>query len=173
MCSSHAFHKYGLSWERREPATIHRRSIVQTVSCPHRSVLDDGRIECEKITIGDREVTPAVCERCPAAACACQHLRFSLEKIALTPITVRRANGNVEVWDDQAPRVSLRRSACALKTVPVSSPADCLACATRLSWPGPTLDAAAAPPLAEVLAENVIPFVRPLRTRAGIPCTSP
>ncbi len=146
---------------------------MQTVSCPSRSVLDDGRIECQRITTGDREVSPTICDRCPAAACACQHLRFSLEKITLTPITVRRANGHVEVWDDQAPRVSFLCSACALKTAPVSSPADCLACSMRLAWPAETFDRAAAPQLAEVLGDNVIPFVRPLRTRAGLPRTSP
>ncbi len=143
------------------------------VCCPSRSVLDDGRVRCAKIKTGDREVVPAICDRCPAAACACQHLRFSLEKITLTPITVRRADGRVEVWDDQAPEVSFLRAACALKTAPVSPTNDCLACALRLAWPAQMLDSAAAPQPAEVRVDNVIPFVRPLHSRAGVPCTSP
>jgi hypothetical protein len=146
---------------------------VQTVSCPSRSVLDDGRIECQKIATGDREVSPAICDQCAAAACACQHLRFSLEKIALTPITVRQANGHVEVWDDQAPRVSFLRGACALKTAPVSTPADCLACSMRLAWPSEAPNQRFVPPVVEALGDNVIPFVKPLRTRAGVPCASP
>jgi hypothetical protein len=143
------------------------------VSCSSRSVLDDGQIRCAKIKIGDREVAPAVCDRCPAAACACQHLRFSLEKITLTPITVRRANGRVEIWDDQAPRVSFLQAACALKTAPVSPADDCLACPMRLAWPAQAFDGAAVPQPAEALGDNVIPFVRPLRSRADVPCTSP
>jgi len=140
--------------------------------CPHRSVLDDGRIKCEKITIGDHEVSPALCFQCPAAACDCQNLRFSLEKITLTPITVRRANGHVDVWDDQAPQVSFLRSACALKTAPVSSRADCLACSMRLSWIGQTPHQPAVTQPTVALGDNVIPFVRPPRTRPGVPCTS-
>jgi hypothetical protein len=145
---------------------------VRTVSCPSRSVLDDGRIKCDKIALGDHDVSPAICEHCPAPACDCQHLRFSLEKITLTPITVRRASGHVEVWDDQEPRVSFLRSACALKTTPVTSPADCLACCMRLSWMGQSADQSVVTQMAMALGDNVIPFVRPPRSRPGVSCTS-
>ena len=145
---------------------------MQRASCPRRSVLDDGRIKCDKIATGDHEVSPAICFQCPAAACDCQHLRFSLEKITLIPITVRRASGHVEVWDDQAPRLSFVRSACALKTAPVTSPADCINCAMRLDWPAQTPDQTTVTQLAVTLGNNVIPFVRPPRRRPGVPCTS-
>jgi hypothetical protein len=140
--------------------------------CQHRAVLEDGRVTCSKIALGDREVSPEICAHCPARACNCQHLRFSLEKIALTPITVRWASGRVEVWDDQPPRVSFLHSACAQKTMPILSPADCVACSLRDSLTPETTPQAAFAPAPVALGENVIPFVRPLRREPNQPCIS-
>jgi hypothetical protein len=141
--------------------------------CPHRSVSEDGRLTCDKIALGDHEVSPAICDNCPARACDCQHLRFSLEKVTLTPITVRWASGRTEVWDDQPPRVSFLRSACALKKTPVASPAVCLACCSlRQAWAVETLDQPAAHQAVLPLADNVLPFVRSLHREPSLPCTS-
>jgi len=141
--------------------------------CQHRSVSEDGRVTCDKIIVGDDEVSPQVCANCPASASDCQHLRFCLEKIALTPITVRWASGRMEVWDDQPPRVSFLRAACALKATPVLSPADCLDCASRHSVVPETTEQAIVSPVPVALGDNVIPFVRPLHQEPSLPCTSP
>jgi hypothetical protein len=140
--------------------------------CQHRSVSEDGRVTCDKIVIGDNEVSPRICERCPAIVCNCQHLRFSLEKIALTPVTVRWASGRMEVWDDQPPHVSFVRAACALKTTPVLSPVDCPACASRHSMIAEAADQVVVPPAPAGLPDNVLPFVRPLPQEPSLPCTS-
>jgi hypothetical protein len=141
--------------------------------CQHRSVSEDGRVTCDKIVTGDHEVSPQVCNECPASICNCQHLRFSLEKIALTPIAVRWASGRTEVWDDQPPRVSFLRAACALKTTPILSPTDCLACPLRHSVVPASTDQAIVSPVPLALGDNVIPFVRPLHQEPSLPCTSP
>lgn len=140
-------------------------------SCPHRSVSIEGRIKCDKIEAGDNEVHPALCHQCPARRCECQHLRFALEKIVLTPVTVRWATGLVEIWDDQPPRVSLVRSACSLKTTPVVSPAECLCCSLRLSWPMEASHHRAVPDVTTPLADNVLPFIRRPHKQPGVPCT--
>jgi hypothetical protein len=140
--------------------------------CQHRTVLEDGRVTCDKIVLGDPEVSLEICDNCPAQACNCQHLRFSLKKIALTPITVRWANGHREVWDDQPPRVSFLHSACAQKTTSVLSPTDCLACSMRHSIATEPVDQVIAPPAPVALGENVIPFVRPLHREPSLPCIS-
>lgn len=142
-------------------------------ACQHRSVSEDGRVTCDKIVVGDHEVSPQVCDNCPASICNCHFLRFSLEKTALTPITVRWASGRMEVWDDQPPRVSFLRAACALKTTPVLSPADCLDCPLRHSIVAGTTDQMIVPPVPVALGDNVIPFVRPLHQEPSLPCTSP
>jgi hypothetical protein len=140
--------------------------------CPHRSVLDDGRVTCDKIALGDHEVSTAICDDCPARASNCQHLRFSLEKIALTPITVRWASGRMEVWDDQPPRVSFLRSACVLKKTPVASHLECLACSLRQASAAQTIDQPAVHQPVVPLADNVLPFVRSLHQEPSLPCTS-
>jgi len=100
-------------------------------TCEHRRVADDGRITCAKIVLGEDQVCASSCGQCPAQTCDCQHLRFSLQKTSCSPITVRWANGHIEIWDDQPPLVSFLHSACALKIVAVSSAEDCLACQLR------------------------------------------
>lgn len=123
--------------------------------------------------MGDHEVSPQVCDDCPATICNCQFLRFALEKTALTPITVRWASGRMEVWDDQPPRVSFLRAACSLKTTRVLSPTDCLDCPLRHSVVPTTTDQPAVSPVPLALGDNVIPFVRPLHQEPSLPCTSP
>jgi len=149
-------------------------------SCPHRSVLEDGRIRCHKIEGSDQEVSPEICLLCPARDPQCLHFRFSLRKSASSPVTVRWPSGRTEVWDDRPPYVSLLRSACALKKSRVHYPAECFSCPLRehpglRSWPSvPVPDT----PVAGV--NNVIPFpgrsVRKdnppshLSQRGGAPC---
>jgi hypothetical protein len=99
--------------------------------CQHRKVSDEGRIICSKIALGDNQVSPNLCRDCPAKACNCDHLRFSLQKPSLSPIVVRWGNGHTEVWDDQPPALSFLHSACSLKALPISSPRDCMGCALR------------------------------------------
>jgi len=49
--------------------------------CGFRQVAEDGRIFCQKIRVGEREVTPGVCRTCPVAGIGCEHLRFTLEQV--------------------------------------------------------------------------------------------
>ena len=145
---------------------------MQGGSCPHRRVSADGHITCDKIALGERDVSPDICHHCPARICDCQHLRFSLEKIALTPITVRWISGHVEVWDDDPPRVFFLRSACEVKTTPVKSPGDCLSCSLRKSCLPEAPRELAIPDTGFAPSDNVLPFVRPAQKqlrRAQVP----
>jgi hypothetical protein len=137
--------------------------------CPHRSVSTEGRIKCDKIEAGDKEVCPALCHHCPARTCDCQHLRFSLEKIALTPITVRWATGLIEVWDNEPPHISFLTSACSVKATPVVSPAECLACSLRLSWRTEVALHHPVPDASIPLSDNVLLFPRPPCKKPGLP----
>ena len=133
---------------------------MREYTCEHRRVADDGRITCAKIVLGDDQVSASSCGQCPAQTCHCQHLRFSLQKTSCSPITVRWANGHIEIWDDQPPLVSFLHSACALKIVAVSSPEDCLRCYLRQAWhPEKQIQFGTrqAVPLAR---DNLIPLVR-------------
>lgn len=100
--------------------------------CQFRQVDNHGRILCNLIKSGDREVSVNLCRACPVAQINCQHLRAGLEKKVSTPITVRFATGRVEVWDDAPPVIEFKQAACAAKTMPVHSPRDCAGCAIRL-----------------------------------------
>jgi len=140
--------------------------------CRHRSVQDDGRITCQKIVGADNEVSPHICLHCPAAACDCLVLRFSLEKVALTPIVVRWADGRAELWDDQPPHVSFLRSSCALSKSPVRSPDECLVCPLRESPASAGPQLVAVPVAALMAGDNVIPFVRRLTNQPGVPSSS-
>jgi len=97
--------------------------------CSHRSVATDGRIVCDIIALGDSEISANLCRDCPAKAIACEHLRFSLQKMASSPITVRYATGRVEVLDDHPPRIAFLRAACVEKVAPINSPRECVGCA--------------------------------------------
>lgn len=96
--------------------------------CSHRSVAKDGRIVCDLIASGDNEVSASQCHECPARAIACEHLRFSLQKTASSPITVRYATGRVEILDDHPSRIAFLRAACAEKVAPINSPRECAGC---------------------------------------------
>ena len=96
-----------------------------------RSVARDGRIICDKITEGDNEVSPNLCRDCPAGQIKCDKLRFSLQKFSPSPIVVRYGNGHSEVWNDESPRITFLRAACAAKIAPISDPRQCAACALR------------------------------------------
>ena len=97
-------------------------------TCPHRSVSDDGRIVCKMIFGGDNEITPWLCHECPISHTDCEHLRFTLKKIASEPITVRYVTGRVEVLNDGPARVVFLRAACARKVLPIGSPLECVNC---------------------------------------------
>jgi len=99
--------------------------------CEHRTVAEDGRIFCQKITAGDNEVTPNVCRNCPFLTINCGHLRFTLRQTAATSIVVRYGNGRTQVWDDEPPRVTFLRAACAARVMPVESPKQCAGCSLR------------------------------------------
>jgi len=104
---------------------------MQKYTCEYRKVSDDGRIICSKIVLGDNQVSPNLCRDCPAKACNCEHLRFSLQKPSLSPIIVRWGNGHTEIWNDQPAAVSFLHSACEAKTIAILSPRDCIGCALR------------------------------------------
>lgn len=99
--------------------------------CQHRGVSEDGKVVCRKIGRGDQEVTLSICEACPAAACNCGHLRFSLEKEGDSPVVVRYGNGRSEVLDRGAQGVRLTKSACAVQLRTVDTRHDCNGCALR------------------------------------------
>jgi hypothetical protein len=129
-------------------------------TCDYRRVSDDGRVTCGKIALGDDEVSVAVCHNCPARICDCPHLCFSLQKISRSPVRVRWANGHVEMWNDQPPGVSFLRSACALKTISISSPEECLGCDLRHVWPPEEQMHIVSVRGVRPLPDNVIPFAR-------------
>ena len=99
--------------------------------CPFRLVDSVGQILCDKIKIGERQVSAQICNACPVAAIDCAHLRATLEQQSRPAITVRWGNGKSEVWDTAAPTVALGRAACAAKVMPIHSPRDCAGCALR------------------------------------------
>lgn len=126
-------------------------------TCQYRSVAQDGRITCKAISLGDNEVSPNLCRECPVKAIACDHLRFSLQKIASSPITVRYATGRVEVLDDQPSRIAFLRAACAEKVVPINSPIECAHCVLHSQ---PTTIPTTTPATTSVGEGKVIPFPR-------------
>jgi len=127
-------------------------------TCPHRSVSKDGRVICTMIQLGDdNEVSPSLCRECPARTIACDHLRFSLQKIASRPITVRYATGRVEILDDQPPRIGFLRAACEEKVLPIHSPVECAQCRMHSVPAAPFSPTPAATPTYE---GKVIPFPR-------------
>ena len=127
--------------------------------CPFRHVDDEGHILCEKIKSGDREVSPNVCRACPVAAINCSHLRAALDHQSRPPITVRYGNGRTEIWEDEAPSISLGRAACAVKVMPILSPRDCAGCPLRQALVSP--DA--------IIAPSQIPTSNPGRKTASHP----
>ena len=130
-----------------------------TLTCPHRTVANDGRIVCDMITLGDNEVNPVLCRECPAQKTSCQHLKFSLQKLTWNPIRVRYASGRVEVLDDHPPRIAFLRAACSEKVVPVSSPRECAGCLLHSTRRQP---AAVMRVERATRTEKVIPFPRHL-----------
>lgn len=115
----------------QQPTSTEGHSIMHTHACEHRTVREDGRIICAKMVVGDNQVSARLCRGCPARACNCQHLRFSLQQLSFSPIIVRWGNGHTEIWDDQPPAVAFLHSACALKTIHISSLQDCIRCRFR------------------------------------------
>ncbi len=99
--------------------------------CPHRRASDDGQILCERIQSGDRAVAPNICRACPVMAVNCAHLRATLNHDVRPPITVRWGNGKTQIWEPDAPSITLERAACAIKVVPILSPRDCAGCQLR------------------------------------------
>lgn len=100
--------------------------------CQFRQVDTHGRILCNLIKGGDREVSVNLCRACPVQAINCQHLRAGLEKQVSTPLTVRFATGRVEVWNDAPTTIEFKQAACAAKTMPIHSPRDCAGCPLRV-----------------------------------------
>ena len=134
------------------------RTVVSQ-TCQHRSVAADGRIICGVISSGDNEVSPNICRDCPVKAISCDHLRFSLQKVVSTPITVRYATGRVEVWDDQPPRIAFLRAACSERVSPIGSPRECAGCALHSARTS-AVASAAIPEPAVMNRNKVIVFPR-------------
>jgi hypothetical protein len=99
--------------------------------CQFRQVDPQGRILCQLVKGGDRQVSADLCRACPVQSINCQHLRAGLEKQLSTPITVRFATGRVEVWNDAPAAMSFKQAACAAKTIPIYSLRDCTGCPLR------------------------------------------
>ncbi len=99
--------------------------------CQHRGVSEDGKVVCRKIGRGDQEVSLAICEACPAAACNCGHLRFSLEKQSETPVVIRYGNGRTEVLKSGPGGVRFTKSACAAQMRAIDTRTDCAGCPLR------------------------------------------
>lgn len=104
---------------------------VSLKPCPYRLVDNDGCILCNQIKAGNRQVSADTCQACPIAEINCTHLRATLHSQSLAPLTVRWGNGKTQVWADPAPPLVLERAACAVKTIPISSPRDCAGCDLR------------------------------------------
>jgi hypothetical protein len=121
--------------------------------CPFRQVDNDGRILCDKIKSGEREVSPNICRACPVSAINCAHLRATLDHRARPPITVRYGNGRTEIWDDVEPSIALERAACSAKITPITSARDCAGCALRA-------------PMAAIDSRRQITHNRPMPQRA-------
>ncbi|OQY94549.1 MAG: hypothetical protein B6D41_07010 [Chloroflexi bacterium UTCFX4] len=100
--------------------------------CQFRQVDTQGRILCQLVKGGDRQVSAELCRVCPVQTINCQHLRAGLEKQVSTPITVRFATGRVEVWNDAPAAMTFKQAACAAKTMPIHSARDCAGCPIRL-----------------------------------------
>jgi hypothetical protein len=99
--------------------------------CQHRGVSEDGKVICRKIARGDQEVSLSICEACPAAACNCDHLRFSLEKEGESALVIRYGNGRTEVLESGPSGVHFTKSACAAQMRPVDTRTDCVGCPLR------------------------------------------
>lgn len=124
--------------------------------CQFRQVDTQGRILCQLVKGGDRQVSVDLCRACPVQAINCQHLRAGLEKQVSTPITVRYATGRVEVWNDAPAAMTFKQAACAAKTIPIHSPRDCAGCTLRLP---------------NVIPQNAIPVA--VRPQANAPAALP
>lgn len=107
--------------------------------CLNRAVSKDGRVICSRITRGDSTVTSAHCRECPARACRCSHLRFTLHKVESCPITVRYSTGRVEVWNDHAPAVRFVHAGCAERGTEIHGPEQCASCLLRLHTVRPVI----------------------------------
>ena len=123
--------------------------------CENRSVDKDGRIICQKISDGDREVSPNLCRDCPAKQAGCDHLRFTLSKTAPSPIVVRYATGRVEVWNNDPPSLRFQRAASSARVSPVHSAAQCLSCSLRACRAAVEVQPA-------VRSGKVVPFPQPV-----------
>jgi hypothetical protein len=99
--------------------------------CSHRSATDDGRLLCDSIADADREVSPPLCQGCPAAAADCPSLRFSLHKEAGAGIIVRYGNGRSLILDQGPTMLKLRHAACRVTARAISTTEDCRVCSLR------------------------------------------
>lgn len=139
--------------------------------CQFRQVDTHGRILCQLVKGGDRQVSAELCRACPVQSINCQHLRAGLEKQISTPITVRFATGRVEVWNDAPAAMSFKQAACVAKTIPIHTPRDCAGCPLR----APSLIPQNAVPLATRAKPNA-PTAIPAAaqsTHAAAPAASP
>jgi hypothetical protein len=113
--------------------------------CPFRHAEDDGRVVCERIVQGDREVGPNLCRACPVMSINCSHLRFTLRKTGSGSILVRYGDGRSEVWAGEPPGVIFARGACAAKVMPIEGPKSCAGCALHSVSIQPAADRQAVP----------------------------
>ncbi len=143
-------------------------------SCPYRSVSRDGRVACGKIAGGDDSISPTLCGQCPFRAVDCSHLRFSLRLRTPSPLIVR-FNGRTELWDDEPPRLSFDRAACAIRALPIEKCQDCTSCSLRHGMECGRVDSfltAAVPAEANNLPPLALPSL-PSRSPAGSSFGSP
>lgn len=128
---------------------------VSLKPCPYRLVDSDGRILCNQVKTGERQVSAETCQACPVAEIDCVHLRATLHHKSCAPLTVRWGNGKNEVWSDPAPYLILERAACVVKTIPILSPHDCAGCTLRQALiPAATI--------------HVMPNRQPIESKVGI-----
>lgn len=104
---------------------------VNLKPCPYRLVDNEGRILCNQIKSGDRQISPGTCQVCPVAQIDCTHLRAALNQQSRVPLIVRWGNGKSEIWGDPTPPLILERAACSVLKTPILSPRDCVGCILR------------------------------------------
>lgn len=138
--------------------------------CPYRHAHDDGQILCGRIQSGDRAVSPNICRACPVAAINCAHLRATLNHDARPPITVRWGNGKTQIWESDAPSITLKHAACAAKVVPIHSSRECAGCTLRqpLATAG-TIPTAEIAPVAKRASRRTAPAQQPVVVAQATP----
>jgi len=101
--------------------------------CPYRQVDVEGRILCNQIKTGEREVAAPSAASARSPQIDCTHLRATLNHQSSNPLTVRWGNGRTEIWHDAAPPLHSYAPLARPKTIPIISPGDCRGCTLHKS----------------------------------------